>query len=909
VSQGTLPRRSKGEVLLRIRAARIQEEHTVPKRGPLLMEQALAAMHSLERTERGVSLEIGSYEDRICFFARSDERTISLIEGQLYAQYPESDIERLDPAVLAPRTGEEIHTAFLTLHDPELFPIKRHPQFDDLINRITIDPLSSITATLVQYPVPGMRGHIAISFRPLSNRYRIRARKFLPLLRRGLPQRWLWYRNLFTRVHLARGWRRAALLPLDLLLGGFRSWFVIGVDDLMIPTIPAPDLRTSLPEDLRPASRSHDREDELQGAKDKVNRLLFETALRVSVTARREHAAMAKEKLQEILSSFKQFALPGSNHVVVEHQEVSSTPPDGLRGRTFLLSNEELATLWHLPTVLVKTPKIDWVTFRKLEPPTNLPLAGEADSTEPLTILGESVFRGRRRSFGIEQDDRRRHLYIIGKTGMGKSTLLLNMLSSDIEADRGVAIIDPHGDLAMNVLSLVPRSRTNDVVLFDPADAEFPLSFNMLECRIPAQRPLIASGLMAVFTKLWPDVWSGRMEHILRNTLLALLESPGSSSLGILRMYADDDFRAKVVSHLHDPMVRSFWEDEYASWSPQYRTEAVAAIQNKVGQILSIPLIRNIVGQVRSSLDLRHTMDTGKILIANLSKGRLGEDTANFLGSILVTKFQIDAMSRAEVPEAERRDFYLYVDEFQNFATASFATILSEARKYRLNLTLANQYIGQLTPDRTNTLLHDAVFGNVGTLVSFQVGSEDAEEIAKQFGDEMLLEDLLGLPKYHAYIRLMIEGLTSSPFSLSTLPPPAPLQDHRRLEMIRRLSRERYTKKRSVIEGKLQRWAASTKTARQKQKSDLKMKEKEEEERKKARKRGMSLEEYRKWRDREMWTNRFNQLKKKEGTEGLSAEEMKEFAEIQQKLAAAGGPTVEPTKQETTMGGKGGGEG
>jgi type IV secretory pathway TraG/TraD family ATPase VirD4 len=277
---------------------------------------------------------------------------------------------------------------------------------------------------------------------------------------------------------------------------------------------------------------------------------------------------------------------------------------------------------------------------------------------------------------------------------------------------------------------------------------------------------------MAVFTKLWPDVWSGRMEHILRNTLLALIEADGNSMLGIMRMYADSSFRKRILERVQDPLVRSFWEDEFASWTEKFRTEAVAAIQNKVGQLLSTPLIRNIVGQVRSTLDLRHAMDTGKIVIANLSKGKLGEDNANFLGSMLTTKFQIDAMSRANVPEEERRDFSLYVDEFQNFATESFATILSEARKYRLHLTMANQYLSQLVPDKSNTLLRDAVFGNVGTIVCFQVGSEDAEVVSEQFGDEELRDDIVSLPKYHAYMRLMIDGVTSRPFSMVTLPPP-----------------------------------------------------------------------------------------------------------------------------------------
>ena len=889
------------DVLLKIRASKIQDDDTSPKRGPLLMEQALAAMHAL-RKQRGttVSLEIGFLDGRICFFARTTERAAALVEGQLYAQYPDSDVERMDPKLLEPEEGEEVHTAELALENPEMFPLKRHPQFDDLLNRISVDPLSGITSTLSRYPSPDMRGHVAIILRPIGNRFRKRALRFLPLITRGLCKKWGWLRNLFARAHLARGWRRLAYFPLDILLGGFRSWFQAGVVDIVTP-LPQGELAMEEREvEVKQAGTRHDREDEFQAAKDKMNRLLFAVSIRVSVTAPAVSARDAEAKLQEIVGSFKQFDLPQSNALRVRKEEISTHLSTAMHGQGFILSNEELATLWHLPTILVKTPNIDWVKSRKLEPPTDLPLAEREEGA--LTILGEAAFRGRRTRFGIRTDDRRRHVYIIGKTGMGKSTLLENMLFSDIQAGKGIAVIDPHGDLAEAMLRMIPRERSNDVVLFDPADRDYPLSFNMLECRTDEQRPLIASGLMAVFTKLWPDVWSGRMEHILRNTLLALIESSGNSMLGIMRMYADESFRKKVVSHVSDPLVKSFWEDEFATWSEKFRTEAVAAIQNKVGQLLSTPLIRNIVGQVASTLDIRHAMDTGKIIIVNLSKGKLGEDNSNFLGSMLVTKFQLDAMSRADVPERDRRDFYLYVDEFQNFATHSFATILSEARKYRLNLTMANQYIGQLTPDKGNTMLRDAVFGNVGTVVSFQIGSEDAEEIAEQYGDEKLKEDLIDLPKYHAYMRLMIDGVTSRPFSVAALPPPQFAQDEGRIDKIRKLSRERYTEKRSVVEDNIRKWAASAKLGKEKQQSQEKAKEKEEEELKKARKKGMKLEEYRKWRDREMWTNRMNQLKKIIANgDALAKEEMAEMEELEKKLSQAGGPTVNPTPPEKTL--------
>ena len=858
------------------------------KRGPLLMELAFAALHSLRK--HTVSLEIGNLDEKIAFFARAPKKIAPIVESQIYAQYPDIDVTEISSTALDPKGEEAAYTMELVLNQPPMFPIKRHPQFDDLLNKVTSDPLSAITSTLTRFPSPGMRGHIGVTFHPASRRFRKRMLKFIPLVTKGLSRKG-WYRQLFTRVHLARGWRRLVLFPLDMFMGGFRS-MLVNPDDLSSKS-EAP-LTSSDYVEQKLAGRSHDREDAVQGAKDKMQHLLFQVTIRITVIAKKNERESAESKLHEIAGSFRQFSLPHSNSFREGNITSSPTLPRAPRKNSLvILSNEELATIWHLPTILVKTPNVDWVMSRNLEPPHELPIAEENNASE-LTILGASVFRGKRVTFGIKQDDRRRHLYAIGKTGMGKSTLLENMIFSDIHAGKGLAVIDPHGDLADAILRMIPKERTNDVVLFDPTDMHYPVSFNMLECGVPEQRPLIASGLMAVFTKIWPDVWSGRMEHILRNTLLALLESPGNSMLGILRMYADDAFCKKIVEHLTDPLVRSFWEDEYFSWSAQFRNEAVAAIQNKVGQLLTTPIIRNIVGQSASKLDIRHAMDTGKILIANLSKGKLGEDNSSFLGSMLVTKFQIDAMSRADVPESERRDFYLYVDEFQNFATASFATILSEARKYRLNLTMANQFIGQLTPDRANTMLKDAVFGNVGTIVSFQVGSEDAEVIASQFGDESLEEDILSLPKYQAYIRLMINGLTSPAFSVATLPPPKFSQDNGRIEKIRSFSRERYALKRSIVEEKIGKWAASARAAKDVQKKEGKQKEKELEEIKKAKKKGMKLAEYREWRDREMWTNEFNSLKKKENQgEKLSAEEQKQMEELAKKIAAAGGPTVE----------------
>ncbi len=417
-----------------------------------------------------------------------------------------------------------------------------------------------------------------------------------------------------------------------------------------------------------------------------------------------------------------------------------------------------------------------------------------------ITFLGKTTFRNQEKKFGIKPDDRRRHVYVIGKTGMGKTVLMENMARQDIQKGRGIAFVDPHGEAAEGLLDFVPSSRINDVVYFNPADLDFPIAFNVMEKVDFRFRHLVASGLMAVFKKVWPDVWSARMEYILNNSILALLEYPESTLLGVNRMLADPEYRGKVVEKITDPVVKSFWVNEYARYTQKYEVEATAAIQNKVGQFVSNPLIRNSIGQVKSTLDIRKIMDEGKILIINLSKGRIGEDNSRLLGALLITKMQLAAMSRVDIPEEDRKDFYLYVDEFQNFATISFASILSEARKYRLNLTLGHQYITQMEEE-----VRDAVFGNVGTMVVFRIGAEDADFLEREFEPEFMATDLVGLTKYNIYLKLMIDGVAGRPFSAETLPPIKAEETSNR-EKIINASRERYGVRKEIVEEKIKRW-------------------------------------------------------------------------------------------------------
>ena len=428
--------------------------------------------------------------------------------------------------------------------------------------------------------------------------------------------------------------------------------------------------------------------------------------------------------------------------------------------------------------------------------------------SKDITFIAKTNFRDSEQKFGIKRADRRQHMYVIGKTGVGKTAFLKNMALQDINNGQGLAIIDPHGEFVEEVLDNIPPHRMNDVVYFNPADMEFPVSFNIMDVPDPRYKHLIASGLIGIFTKIWANVWSARMEYILANCILALLDTPGTTLLGISRMLVDRDYRQKIINNLKDPVVKSFWVNEYEEWEPRYRNEAIAPVQNKVGQFLNVSFVRNIVGQAKNSIDIEEVMNSGKILLVNVSKGRIGEDNAAILGAMIITKIQLVAMERVRIPEDERKDFYMYVDEFQNFATDSFVNILSEARKYRLDLIIAHQYIGQLITD-TSTAVRDAVFGNVGTMISFRVGAADAEALELEFTPEFLQNDLIRLDNYHIYLKLMIDGITSRPFSATTIAPAPVVKDDKKREEIIRISRSKYAHKVITVEEEINRWAAN----------------------------------------------------------------------------------------------------
>ena len=520
-----------------------------------------------------------------------------------------------------------------------------------------------------------------------------------------------------------------------------------------------------------------------RGIEEKIGQSGFCVTARIWVTN--------PERLSEMGAVFGVFANPMGNSwglsrpmfVGKAKKELLTRKPSGTR----VVSVTELATVWHLPSDKVRIPMILWGQNVFSEPPENLPIAEGATDEEKLKInfFGRAIFKNRDLIFGIKDEDRRRHLWAIGKTGTGKSTLIANMAIDDMKKGRGVAIIDPHGDLSDIILNYVPANRMNDVVYFNPIDRDRPVRLNILEVKNPAQRELIVSGIVAIFNKLYGHSWGPRLEYILRNTLLALSEIPNMTLVEVPRLLTDREFRRNAMTKVNDPVIKRYFENEFDKMPEKMLQESISPILNKVGQFISSPLIRAIIERPQSSIDMESIMNEGKILIANLSQGKLGEDNAALIGAMLITKFQLAAMNRVDRREDERRDFYLYVDEFQNFATESFIKILSEARKYKLNLTLANQYMAQIPLE-----VQKAILGNAGSIISFTIGADDARIIMKEFGDVFTDKDLVNLENYQIAVRLMVESMSGRAFVARTLPLPSSRNENR--DKVIRVSRERW---------------------------------------------------------------------------------------------------------------------
>lgn len=534
-------------------------------------------------------------------------------------------------------------------------------------------------------------------------------------------------------------------------------------------------------------------EQKIEGIREKISKVGFETNIRVVVSS--PDQIKAETSLESITSSFAQFSSPQFNSFKVKkgnNKLITAFIFRYFNKTKNILNTEELASLFHFPGFTVETAKIHRLLAKQSAPPTNLPSEG--------ILLGDSNYRGEKHPIRIQDSDRRRHIYIIGKTGTGKSTLLTKAINQDIKDGKGLCVVDPHGDLIEEgILPHIPKERVEDVILFDAADFQYPVGLNLFEFKRPEQKDFLIQELILMLYKLYDPGHTGiigpMFEHWIRNAALALMADPeGCSIIDVARMFTDPSFVEQKLQYVTDPMVTRFWRQEMPQTPQERRGEVAGWVISKFGAFMTNEMMRNIMGQTKSGFDLREVMDSGKILLCNLSKGQIGELNSSLLGMILVSKIQMAAMSRADIPEEQRKDFYLYVDEFQNFATDSFASILSEARKYHLNLIMANQYIGQLPED-----IRDAAFGNIGTIIAFTLGVDDAEYLAKKFDPVFSAKDLVNIARYNAYTTLLIDGTESRPFNIQTTLDDSPRSDQMK-QIVTDLSRQKYAHPKAEVE-------------------------------------------------------------------------------------------------------------
>jgi len=762
-SRKSSPTHATDEVLLMLEIPRTNDKKE------LAAEQMLASLHGILRNKRElrmdgtmqdhISLEIVAIGQRIRFYAWTPKHLQAFVEGQIYAQYPTVQIyEQTQDYARRKLEQSVIYTSELVLTDHETIPIKTFPSFE-------VDPLAAITATLAKLDEPDEEIWIQIVARPISDDWHKRGSKMIKRIQGG-----------------GGGFFFSGS-------GSGAAYVGQAFGALIRP--PEPTTKAEKPE-LSERDKSR-----IKAIEEKGTKLGYQVKIRMVYAGHSEQ--LAKQRMQAIQGAFKQFNTTNLNGFQGKGASFSAIRLAEYQARFFIdsgyiLNIEELASLFHLPHTTVETPNIVWATTKTAEPPANIPVQQNGNE-QSLSLFGVTNFRGTNTIFGANRSDRGRHIYVIGQTGVGKSGFLELLTLSDIYYNEGFCVIDPHGDYAVNMLKFIPQRRINDVIYFNPADTDFPVGFNPLEVTDPALKNHISSELVGVLKRMF-ESWGPRLEYILRYTILALLDYPESTMLDITRMLTEKKFRDDVISHITDPVVRTFWVTEFASWNDKFAAEAVAPVLNKVGAFVANPMIRNIVGQTKSTFNIRKHMDEGKILIVNLSRGLVGEDNAAILGALMVTKIQLAAMSRANVPLDQRRPFYLYVDEFQNFATDSFAVILSEARKYGLNLTIANQYVSQMDP-----VVRDAVFGNVGSMVSFRVGADDATFLSKYYAPQFEPADLIQLHNRYFVATMTIGGEKSPPFSGSTLNQPPNQTDF--TESIVQYSRRLYAMNRSEVEDRI----------------------------------------------------------------------------------------------------------
>ncbi len=740
----------------------------------LAAEQLFASLHGILRDQKELKLnngmqehlsfEIASVGGRIRFYVWTPKNLQSFVEGQIYSQYPTVQIYAAEEDYVShERQHPVVYTSEITLSDQEFLPIKTFQNFE-------VDPLAGITGTLAKLEDSDEEMWIQVLLRPIPDSWHKDAERWTTSIRTGSP--------------------------FALFSGGF-DFLDIRWIGMFLEALWRPPEQGSKSEPGTP--NLSDREKvRISEAEKKAAKLGYQTKIRIAVLS--DSQTNARLRMQAIVGTFKQFNSTNLNGFKIsgdsfKKEDLSRYKARLFADRGYILNIEEVASVFHLPHTNVETANIVWASSKTAEPPAVLPvITGNPAVDENISAFGVTNFRGVSHQFGMLRSDRSRHVYIIGQTGAGKSGTLELFALSDIFHNHGYAVIDPHGDFAINNMKFIPASRLDDVVYFNPADTAHPLGFNPLEVTDPNMKTNISSEVIGVLKRMFGESWGPRLEYILRYTILALLDRPSTTMLDITRMLTDKQFRKETLEYCTDTVVLQFWNIEFASWNEKFQAEAVAPVLNKVGAFTANPIIRNIIGQPHSTFNIREIMDGGKILIVNLSKGLIGEDNAAILGSFLVTKIQLAAMSRSDIPDIEdRRPFYLYVDEFQNFATDSFATILSEARKYGLNLTVANQYISQMSDTVRN-----AVFGNVGSMICFRVSADDSPILAKQFEPQFEPNDLLQMHNRNFIINMVINGEKQPAFSARTLNLPPPQTDL--LQTIIANTRERYARPREDVQ-------------------------------------------------------------------------------------------------------------
>jgi len=682
-----------------------------------------------------MGLEMISVDQHVYFGLRIPSQMETAVEGQVYALYPHAEVFSSDEYIKAPDTGG-FAAAELSLKRSDIYPISSYKGFDG-------DSLSSIFSILSK-AAQEEEVWIQVLVEPMQDNFRL-----------NFKRSWSIKMNSIARIFRLRD---------RLKLKGLANL----------------------------------RQQEKAAFDAKAEKHTFRASVRIAYKSRTQ--AEAGNKLISLVKAYTQFNTIDFNSFKVAKltKAMFVDITRNLKYRTSMMLNcEEVAGLYHFPNPDI-VPHIVHVTSRKAEPPQDLPKQGQLGPGE-MSVFGATNYHNQQIRFGIKRVDRRRHLYVVGKSGTGKSKFMELLIISDILAGKGVGVLDPHGDLVDAVMKYIPPERKDDVVLFDPADMEFPIAFNPLEQVPPELRLRVTIGFVEIFKKLFGANWTPRLEHVLRYTTLALLDSPGTTVLSILKMLSDKNYRQRIVANIQDSVIKNFWVNEFASWSEKFDNEAIMPLLNKVGQFVSTPLIRHIIGQPENKLNIRELMDSQKILLMKISKGKLGEENCGLIGAMMVTKIQQAAMARADMLEEDRKDFYLYCDEFQYFATDTFAEILSEARKYRLNITMAHQYMGQLSD-----IVKTTVFGNVGSIVSFRVGAEDAVILEKEYTPKFNVRDIINLGVREFYTKMSVDGQIRDAFSGRTVDVPKPVHDI--ANEIRDLSRAKYARPVAEVEHILKKW-------------------------------------------------------------------------------------------------------